>query len=169
MFQTVTALAITMKEGMQPGYYAQIIKKLADTEALLDRDRTMLFIKPEGRAIVTAVLDHYGVTYEDSDWLHLGQIEDGWTPTRLWSDYGIETRSSALFLDRSLAALVSFESDKPDSEPSQAEQQLEEHAIAILQMSHNSRCIFAIDRQLLELAQGIAKAYHCAVVYNCER
>lgn len=169
MFQTITALAITMKEGMQPGYYAQIIKKLADTEALIDRDRTMLFIKPEGRAAITAVLDHYGVTYEDGDWLHLGQIEDGWTPTRLWSDYGIETRSRALFLDLALAALVSFESDKPDAEPSQAEQQLEEHAIAILHPSTGGRPVFAIDRQLLELAQGIAKAYRCAVVHNCER
>jgi hypothetical protein len=169
MFHTVIALDIAMKEGMQPGYYAQIIKKLADTEALVDRDRTMLFVKPEGRDTVTAVLDHYGVTYEDSEWLQLGNVEDGWTPTRLWSDYGIETRSRALFLDLSLGALVSFEPDKPDAEPAQAEAQLDEHAIAILRPAAGGRPVFAIDRQLLELAQGIAKAYHCAVVYNCER
>jgi hypothetical protein len=169
MFHTVIALDIAMKEGMQPGYYAQIIKKLADTEALVDRDRTMLFVKPEGCDTVAAVLDHYGVTYEDSEWLHLGYIEDGWTPTRLWSDYGIETRSRALFLDLSLAALVSFEPDKPDAEPLQAEAQLDEHALAILQPTGDSRPIFAIDRNLLDLAEGIAKAYHCAVVNNCKR
>jgi len=168
MFPHVTALDMTMKEDMQPGYYAQIIKKLADTEALLDRDRTLLFVKPDRVDRVADILRHYGVAYEESDWLYLGLVEEGWAPTRLWSDYGIETRSGALFLDRSLGIVVSLDPDKPDSEPAQAAQQLDEHALAIYRPPGGVLPVFAIDRQQLLLAEGIARAYGCTAIARSE-
>jgi len=168
MFPQVIALDMTMREGMQPGYYSQIVKKLADTEALVDRDRNLLFLKPDLAERAVAVLRHYGVTYEESGWLHLGLAEEGWEPTRLWSDYGVETRSGALFLDRSLGMLVSLAPDGPEAEPAQAGQQLDEHALAVYRPPGGGLPVFAIDRQQLMLAEGIAKAYRCTVVPQSE-
>jgi len=168
MFPYVTAIDMTMKEGMQPGYYAQIVKKLADTEALIDRDRSLLFVKPDREDSVVAVLRHYGVAYERSGWLRLGLAEEGWELTRLWSDYGVETRSGVLFMDSALGILVSVEPGKlAEAEPAQAQQQLDEHALAV-NRAEDSRPVYAIDRQQLPLAEGIARAYGCTVVARSE-
>ncbi|EXX91847.1 hypothetical protein BG53_14585 [Paenibacillus darwinianus] len=160
----VHGMELKLPEGKLPGFYAQIVKKLAETNALADRDRSLLFVYEEGRDAVERLLEHYKVPAETGPWLQLGAKEDGWKTGRVWTDYGVETRSGNLFLDLSLATLISLEPGMDDgAEPAQAGLQLEEHAAAFKPAGNGSCGLYALDRQLDELAQGIAKAYRCVV------
>ncbi|HUC93153.1 MAG TPA: hypothetical protein VMS09_14200 [Paenibacillus sp.] len=161
----VHGMELRLPEGKLPGFYAQIVKKLAETNALADRDRSLLFVYEEGREAVEQLLDHYKVPADTGPWLLLGAKEEGWELARSWTDYGVETRSGNLFLDLSLAKLISLETGaRDDAEPAQAARQLKEHTAAFKPAGGGSGTLFAVDRQLDELAGRIAKAYRCVAV-----
>jgi hypothetical protein len=155
----VKGIQMTLPEGKLPGYYAQIIKRIADAAQLIDREKDLLFTANEDTDAVLDVLNHYNVTAETGPWLLLD--EPDWEHSRIWDDYALQTNRSNTLLDLSLTAVVSVHPLEDDSEPQLAELQLEEHRIASLQQK-NCRLI-AIDRQLLQLAEGIASAYRCQV------
>ncbi|PZD93908.1 hypothetical protein DNH61_20640 [Paenibacillus sambharensis] len=157
--QFVTGIEMALPEGKLPGFYAQIIKKLASSGGVADRDKNLLFVNPDRMEAVMDVLQAYKAETEIGPWLLLGSADDGWTTGSLWTDYGVETRSGNLFADLNLAAAVQLEDKGDAAEARLAGIQLEEHAIA----THPASRTYVIDRQLLPLAERIGEAYRCLV------
>jgi len=156
----LTGIRMRLPEGRQPGYYAQVIKRLAASGATIDRDKELLFAEDAAAEDALAVLERYKVSYERSPWLLLD--EPDWTRTRIWSDYTVETRAGNAFLDLSLAAVVRIDPEGGDSALEQAILQLNEHAIGFRPDMRDCG-IVAVDRQLIPLGEGIAAAYRCTI------
>ncbi|REE93008.1 hypothetical protein A8990_10292 [Paenibacillus taihuensis] len=158
--QTVYSVEMLLPDDKLPGYYAQIVKGIADVVTLIDRDKTMLFVKSgEDADAIEAFTAKYKVQCERGTWLRLD--EPGWHPNpQLFTDYGIITRSDNHFLDLQLAAVVSFSASSPDAELASALEQASEHALADL-TTEDGRKLIAVDRHQVELMEGIARAYRC--------
>jgi hypothetical protein len=153
-------LDMHLPDGKLPGFYAQIVKGIADRAPLFDRYKELLvFDSEESIPSVLELLAHYRVPSERCDLVLLPSeyLEQG----ELYEDYAIVTRNENIFVDLALVALFSLDAAKPDAEPAPALLQLKEHLIGSL--SENGLVIHLIDRQLAELAERIAKAYGCAV------
>ncbi|CAM4263211.1 hypothetical protein [Paenibacillus tarimensis] len=157
--QYMTGIEMALPEGKLPGFYAQVIKKLASSGGIADRDKNLLFVHPDRLEAVMEILHAYKAETETGPWLLLGSSNDGWETRSLWMDYGVETRSGNLFADSQLAAAVQLKGNVEGAEIHPASMQLEEHAIAL----HQASRLYVIDRQLLPLAESIGKAYHCLV------
>ncbi|SEN10927.1 hypothetical protein [Paenibacillus sp. OV219] len=163
--QTVYSVEMQLPEDKQPGYYAQIVKGIADIVTLIDRDKTMLFVQTseDGDAFI-AFTAKYKVQCECGTWLLLD--DPGWRSNPLlFTDYGIVTRSDNHFLDLQLAAVVSLyapaaSAHEGTSELTAALEQASEHALAELP-SEDGRWLIAVDRHHIPLMEGIARAYHC--------
>lgn len=162
---SVTGIEMMLPDDKQPGYYAQIVRQLASVEGLLDRDKSLLLTAAGSEDGILEALDHYRVPYETSRWL---QLDGSWSLDRSFGDYGIETRAGGRFLDAGLAVIVRLE-DGGEGEPEQAFAQLEEHAVCrrLPEYGGYDGALAAVDRQLLPLAEGIARAYRCRVTV-CE-
>ncbi|MBM7565686.1 hypothetical protein [Paenibacillus sacheonensis] len=157
----VCSLELHLPEDKLPGYYAQIIKGIADIVTLLDRHKTLLFVNtPEECEAIIRFVAKYKVDCERGTWL---QLEEAWEPNdRMFADYGLQTREGNTFVDLGLAAVVALSAgEDPSSEYVQALEQAEEHAIASL-TQEDGRRLLAVDRHQAELIAGIARAYRCA-------
>jgi hypothetical protein len=185
--QAKIGLSMTMPEGKQPGFYAQIVKALAARVQLFDRDKDLLVVSAENeRDAVLDVMRHYHVETEE---LALLLLPAGAALSLLFADYGFATRLDNRYLYSDLVTLFTLHSAAPDAEPDLALQQLEEYAIAALPAGDHtatdsgagvvagssagvdvaanteSGTVYAIDRQHDELAVRIAAAYRCRVVF----
>ncbi|XEC96851.1 hypothetical protein AB6A23_10105 [Paenibacillus tarimensis] len=155
----VSGIQMQLPEGKLPGFYAQIIKGIAEHAAIVDRSGELMFAREEHTEAINKVLRHYKVDSTTSSWLQLTDSE--WSLGRLWDDYGITARAGGWFADLQLAAAGNLLAIDNASETEQAWLQIEEHHIAMLQK--DSRRSFVVDRQLSELIDGIARAYRCHV------
>ncbi|MBD2844417.1 hypothetical protein IDH44_04380 [Paenibacillus sp. IB182496] len=155
--KVVTGIEMQLPADKRPGFYAQIVKGIAEAAAgLLDRSGELLFTEQEQADAVAGVLTHYRVPYICGDWAQLGEA---WTTDALWSDYGLDARAGGRFVDLRLAAAGALEPATDRAELEQAWLQLLEHQLARLQTPGARQLL--IDRQLTELADGIAAAYGC--------
>jgi hypothetical protein len=153
------ALDMLLPEGKLPGFYAQIVKGIAEQAPLFDRHKELLvFDSEEQRVAATAFLAHYKVDSERSELLLLPA--EGIVPGDLYGDYAIETRSERVFVDARHAAPFRITAARPDAEREPALLQLDEHRIVTVGKGDDA--IYFIDRQLTELAEGIARAYGCS-------
>jgi hypothetical protein len=156
-------LDMNLPDGKLPGFYAQIIKGIADRAPLYDRYKELLIFDSEDHLpAVQQLLEHYRVTSERCD-LQLIPPE-GFEKGDLYEDYVIVTRNENLFVDLALTALFSLDAAKPGAEPAPALQQLKEHLIG--QWMNDGVTLYLIDRQLMELAERIALAYVCSVKWH---
>jgi hypothetical protein len=159
--QTKIGIAMSMPEGKLPGFYAQIVKALANRAKLFDRDKELLVVSAaDERDAVLDVMRQYKIDTEELE-LVLLPAEAAATP--LFEDYGFATRSDNRYLYRDRAALFALRADAPDAEPAQALQQIEEYLIASIPSGAAAGTVYAVDRQHGELMQRIAKAYRCSV------
>ncbi|WP_308638895.1 hypothetical protein [Paenibacillus silvisoli] len=160
--QPIYSVQLHLPEDKLPGYYAQIVKGIADTVTLLDRDKTLLFVRTQADAdAIEAFVAKYKVDCEHGQWV---QLDESWAiQMRSFTDYGLITRSDNRFLDLSLASIVSLSpGPSPESaELDQAIEQADEHALA-WRNQNDGRRLLAVDRHQTELIAGIAKAYRCA-------
>ncbi|GGG10397.1 hypothetical protein [Paenibacillus abyssi] len=156
--RTVMGLQMDLPQGKLPGFYAQIIKGIADITTLIDRSGELLFIEPQHAAAVMKVLQHYKVEAEQDEWIELS--EPDWRLEAIWEDYGVTARAGGKFAELRLACVGAVYPADSSEELEQAWMQIEEHNIASLQTAANRR-LFVVDRQLAELIEGIAKAYRC--------
>ncbi|MCD9024455.1 hypothetical protein [Cohnella silvisoli] len=153
-------LDMNLPDGKIPGFYAQIVKGIAERAPLYDRYKELLIFDSEDHIpAVLKLLEHYRVTSERCDLLIVPS--DGLEQGALYEDYAIVTRNENIFLDLALTAAFSLNAAKPDAEPAPALEQLKEHLIG--QWSNDSAAIYIMDRQLMELAERIAIAYGCSV------
>lgn len=161
-------LDMTLPEGKLPGFYAQIVKGIADKAPLFDRHKELLVFEEE-RFLppVEQLLDHYKVSYAECQLLHISSGSENLKKGPLYEDYAIETRSGNVFADDSIVAAFRLHGKKPESEMAPALMQLEEHSIATIAADPNGASSgddwHLIDRQLRQLAEKIAAAYRCEV------
>jgi hypothetical protein len=156
-------LDIHLPDGKIPGFYAQIVKGIADRATLFDRYKELLIFDSEDHLPpVIMLLDHYKVAAERCELLLIPS--EGLEQGALYEDYAIVTRNENIFVDLSLVALFSIHTAKPDAEPAPALLQLHEHLIGSL--LKNNLAIHLLDRQLMELAERISKAYGCFVEWE---
>jgi hypothetical protein len=156
-------LDMNLPEGKIPGFYAQIVKGIAERAPLFDRYKELLiFDSEDDLPAVLQLLEHYRVTSDRCDLLLIPH--EGFRQGDLYEDYAIVTRNENLFMDLALTALFTLEAAKPDAEPAPALQQLKEHLIG--QWKSDNVTIYFIDRQLTELAERIALAYRCTVEWH---
>jgi hypothetical protein len=161
--QTKIGIVMSMPEGKLPGFYAQIVKALANRTQLFDRDKELLVVSAaHERDAVLDVMRRYKVDTEEMELVLLPE-EAALTP--LFEDFGFSTRMGNRYLYRDRVALFTLRPDAPGAEPAQALQQIGEYLIASIPSEAAAGTIYAVDRQHDELMQRIAKAYHCRVEF----
>jgi hypothetical protein len=161
--EQMLGLDFELPKDKPPGFYAQIIKGMAQNVPLFDLHKELLiFDHQEHLPAAIKVLEHYRVSFERCDLLHLPaeQLERG----NLFEDYVIVTRSENIFVDLAQTAVFTLHTAKPDAEPAPALLQLQEHLIASSNRTNNTTLHF-MDRQLTELAERIAGVYGCHVIW----
>ncbi|WP_274651874.1 hypothetical protein [Paenibacillus humicola] len=156
--EKLIGIELQLPEGKLPGFYAQIVKGIADAAPLVDRDKTLLFLAGEGDAdAVEQFVSRYRVGTERSEW---APLDESWSADeRLFTDFGVVTRSGRHYIDLQLAAVVAIVPAGDDAEPDQASLQAEEFAFARKQ--EEGRRLFAVGRHHAELLEGVARAYGC--------
>ncbi|MCM3267316.1 hypothetical protein [Paenibacillus elgii] len=169
------AAALDLPEDKQAGYYAQIVKALAGKTALFDRDKElMIFSSADELERLRPILEQYAVPSEE---LNVLLLPAPVTTYPAFGDYGFVSRLENVYLYADLVAVfrlrAAAEANGPlwrAFEPRQAEAQLEEHLLAAWPEPGGGSA-FAVDAQLAELAEGIARAYGGAVewIYSPER
>jgi hypothetical protein len=162
-------LDMHLPEGKLPGYYAQIVKGIAERAPLFDRHKELLvFDSEEHLPAVLELLSHYKVSHDRCSLLLVPS--KGWVKGSLFEDYAIETRSDNLLFDLAQTAVFSMAKAKPDAEPAPALLQLDEHLIGQLNIEHDiedaGAMLIFMDRQLMELAERICRAYGCSVRWH---
>lgn len=156
-------LEMQLPEGKMPGFYAQIIKGIADRAPLFDRYKELLiFDSPELLPAAEDLLNHYRVPAERCELLLLPMESMERGP--LFEDYVLVSRAENGFADLTLTAAFSLTAAKPDAEPAPALQQLDEHLIGSFRAENGH--VHLIDRQLAELAEKIAQVYSCGVEWR---
>jgi hypothetical protein len=154
---------MNLPDGKLPGFYAQIVKGIAERAPLYDRYKELLiFDSVDPLPAVLQLLDHYRVPSEQCDLLFIPT--EGFGQGDLYEDYAIITRNENLFIDLALTALFFLDASKPGAEPAPALEQLKEHLIG--QWMNDGVTLYLMDRQLAELAERIALAYGCKVVWH---
>ncbi|RKP55250.1 hypothetical protein D7Z26_08555 [Cohnella endophytica] len=158
--QRMIGLEMILPEGKPPGFYAHIVKGIADSSPPYDRFKELLIYESEAQLPqALEVLEHYRVPSEHVALLLLPAdlIEQG----DLYEDYAIVTRNGNAFIDLSLTAVFALNAAKPEAEAAPALLQLKEHLVASLTVDGEK--LHLVDRQLAELAERIAKAYGCGL------
>ncbi|OCT17121.1 hypothetical protein A8709_24360 [Paenibacillus pectinilyticus] len=153
-------LMMDLPDGKIPGFYAQIIKALADKVELFDRDKEMLIVSnEEQRRAALEVMVHFNI---ETTPMALRLLQEDAELTDLFSDYGFTSRAEHHYLYDKIVTSFRFTTDSPPVEVDQAALQVEEHLIAQYKDLDN-RDVYVVDRQLEELMFGIAKAYRCKI------
>lgn len=155
------AVLMDLPEGKLPGFYAQIVKGLANNVELFDRDKEMLIVSGEKeRDAVTELLDRYQVHFEQMELILLP--EDARLSDK-FSDFGFTSRAGRHYLYAGMVSVFRFASCGAAAEPEQARMQMEEHLIA--EYADDGVAHYVVQEQLAELMRGIAKAYQCTVEF----
>lgn len=161
-------LAMDLPEDKRAGYYAQIVKALAGKANLFDRDKELLiFSAVQERSDAKPIMSQYSIPYEELDLLLLPAAVRT-RPT--FGDYGLISRLENAYVYADMASVGKLTKPEKASsdrsyEPEQAAAQLEEHVLADWTSSSLSpgESFYVLERQHVELAEGIARAYGCSI------
>jgi hypothetical protein len=146
--------------GKLPGFYAQIVKGIADRSPLFDRHKELLiFGSPEDFPPVLELLAHYKVGAESCELLMVPP--EGISRHDRFEDFAVVTREGNIFFDLTYTAAFRLTDERPGAEPAPALIQLEEHIMA--EVTEDGLTWRIIERQLSELADKVALAYHCGI------
>ncbi|QGQ95751.1 hypothetical protein EHS13_13120 [Paenibacillus psychroresistens] len=159
-------LMLDMPEGKLPGFYAQIVKGLAQRVSLFDRDKELLVLNTiEERDAVLELLEHYHIPSEE---MQLLLIPSDSYLFPAFSDYGFTSRAERHYLYAHLVSTFRFSViQNAQSNPENALLQMEEHLLA--RFLDDNILNFVVDLQFIELIERIAIAYGCSVEFDLPR
>jgi hypothetical protein len=157
------ALLLDMPEGKLPGFYAQIVKGLAQRVTLFDRDKELLVLNTtQDREAVIELLQHYHIPSEEMQLLLLPSDSDLYAS---FTDYGFTSRAERHYLYDDLVSLFCFgESGLTQADPANALLQMQEHLVASFLI--DDFVYYAVDSHLNELMERIALAYRCSIKFT---
>jgi hypothetical protein len=158
---TKPALLMELPDGKMPGFYAQIIKALANKVQLYDRDKELLIVnEAEELNAIMEIMTHYKINTERMDLVLLPAAA---SLSHSFTDYGFTSRAENQYLYKEQLSFFRFAPDSIHSERAQALDQLEEHLIVHFEVQEDT--VYGIDKHLEELAKGITKAYNCEIQF----
>ncbi|WP_276355947.1 hypothetical protein [Cohnella caldifontis] len=151
-------LEMRLPQGKLPGFYAQIVKGIAERAELFDRHKELLVLNSgEDADAVEEFLRRYGVEAEACALLAApaasvsgsGRLED----------FAVAAREGHVLFDLAYVAAFRLTEERPEAESAPALMQLAEHVIA--EIRKDGEVWHVIERQLRELAERVARAYGC--------
>ncbi|WP_027091097.1 hypothetical protein [Cohnella thermotolerans] len=156
------AIEMHLPDGKLPGYYAQIVKGIAERTELFDRIKELLVLNsPEDAAPVLELLRHYKTEAEELELVLLP--EEGVEREALYEDYVIESVGGRVYTVWSDTAYFRITAEEPEAEPAPALLQLQENMIASVR--EDGFVWHAVDRKEEEWVERVARAYRCGVVW----
>lgn len=151
-----------LPEGKRAGFYAQVVKGLAEAVALFDRDKELIVLDDEpGREKAAGVLEKYKIDWEPVD---LILLPEGVKLGEDAAEIGFDGRFGNAFLYAERAERFRIEA-QAGAEAGPALQQLEEHIALSYDDSHEERKIFVCEPHLRETVAGIARRYGVRVEF----
>jgi hypothetical protein len=153
-------ISMQLPDGKLPGFYAQIVKGLAEKVQLFDRDKELIILNNEAeRDAALKLLAHYRVGSEE---LELVLLPPESEVSGLFEDYGFVSRMENRYLYSVRAAFFMFtNNDAPDAEPEQALLQMDEFLVA--RYPGETGTVYVTDKDSKELMGKIGAAYSCSV------
>lgn len=157
----VIGLELLFPKAMLSEDRDRLAANVTDAVPLLDRRDMLLFVEePHVRNAIARIAADCGADCESGDWLMLSS--EWLAHDRHFTDYGVVARDGLRFLDLQSIAVVELAAGAGGpSELAAAAEQASEHAIAE-RTQEDGRRLYAVDRHLIELIAGIARAYRCA-------
>ncbi|TJY43393.1 hypothetical protein E5161_05755 [Cohnella pontilimi] len=161
MMERKYGLDMHLPENKLPGFYAQIVKGIAERAELFDRHRELLiFDSPAAYPPVFEMLAHYKVEAEPCELLMFSEESVCFRSGR-FEDFAFATRAGNVYVDLAYTAVFRLTEARPGAESAPALLQLEEHRIA--DVCEDGQTWHLIESQLAELAERVARAYGCGV------
>jgi len=157
------ALILDISEDKLPDLHVQIVKGLAQHLTLFDHDKELLVLNTtEDRDAILELLEYDALTTEEINLLLLPPDSELYLS---FSDYGFISKAERHYLYEHLVSIFRFsEQSAPLAEATNALLQMQEHLIAYYLI--DSVPYYAVDRQFIELIEGIAIAYKCSVLFK---
>lgn len=155
-------LRMELPEGKLAGYYAQIVKALAETVSLYDRDKELIVVSSaEEQSDVARTLAKFKITWEPIPlWLLPEDARIG--PQA--SDYGFTSKFGNHYLYADITEIFRLsETQKADAETAPAILQFDEHIIASYELPE--AVYYAVESHLKETIEGIAERYGVSVSF----
>lgn len=148
---------LDVADGKMPGFYAQVVHKIGEAVRVLDRDQQLLIVASEEEQ--QTLLNILQARQMAGDPFELWLLPDSAANIDNITDYGFVSLSGHTYL---FAHLVSFFRFAPQVGAAEdrwaATQQMNEYIITSWQKSGTER-VYAAERNLRELLDGIARAY----------
>jgi hypothetical protein len=152
-----------LPEGKRAGFYAQIVKALADNVEVFDRDKELVIVNtPDDREQVAKVMGKYNVEWEPMRLLLLP--EDAKLDPRA-EDYGFTSKFGNTYLYGEQTVSFSVAKLQPaEAETAPALLQIEEFEIASFE-TEGVRT-YCVESHLRETIEGIAQRYGVQITFD---
>ncbi|HZG88286.1 hypothetical protein [Paenibacillus sp.] len=155
-------LLMELPEGKRAGFYAQIVKALAEAANVADRDKELIVVdSEEERGRVAAVLEKYRVAWEP---LELISLPEGTELDEAAEDVGFVGRSGGAYLYADRVARFRLPRMQPaGADIAPAMLQLEE--FIRFAYDDGGQRVYCAEPHLREAVEGVAKRYGAAVEF----
>lgn len=141
-----------------PGYFARVVKKAAETATIIDRDKRLFIVESKQEA--DALADLYDSKDMFEEQYQLYYLEDAET-TGIFPDYGFLSDGEGHYLYADNA--IPFEITAGSTEQiTMARFQVEEHLIAV---ENQDIPLYFVDRNQKQLIEKYAQAYEIEISF----
>jgi hypothetical protein len=151
-----------LPEHKIPGYYSQIVKALASTVNIFDRDKQLVVVKSENELnSVISLMEKYRLTYEC---IPLFSLPPNCSLKPSAEDCGFTSPLGHVYLYADMIQMFKINNQVPFSiEINHGLMQMEEFIVASFQQSETTN--YCIEGHLADTIQGIAKRYHITIEF----
>ena len=151
-----------LPEHKIPGYYSQIVKALASTVNIFDRDKQLVILKSENELnSVISLMEKYCLTYEC---IPLLSLPPNCSLKPSAEDYGFTSLMGNVYLYADMIQMFKINDQMPLSiEVTHGLMQMEEFIVASFQLSETT--IYCIEGHLADTMRGLAKRYHVTIEF----
>jgi hypothetical protein len=151
-----------LPEHKMPGYYSQIVKALASTVNIFDRDKQLVIVKTEKELkLVISIMEKYRLTYEC---IPLLLLPPNSSRDARADDYGFTSPMGNAYLYADLILLFKICHHEPfPIEIKHGIMQMEEFIVASFSQSDTN--VYCIEAHLADTIRGIAMRYHVAIEF----
>lgn len=162
--RTVYGIEMQVHAGKLPGFYAQVIHKIGDHVNVFDRDGQLFIVEDENdRDSLAAILAKSSMLGETFPLLllppsaHVTNLED--------AGFVSQNDHVYLYADRVALFRVAEENTADERDCWAAQEQWKEHLKGEIPATDTKPAIFIIDSHLIDLVEGIGRAYSVTLTW----